>query len=113
MACTDELEMYRSIYLPYEILSWGGQVDAMFPKSCRRLEERGVPLSRFVPFWFSRPRMLSGPYDFFLVKIARFLEFVLKEAPELAAIAEQEADELRQAYGLANELPMQAAGERT
>lgn len=112
-ACTDELEMYRSIYLPYEILSWGGQVDAMFPKSCRRLDERGVPLSRFVPFWFRRPRMLSGPYDFFLVKIARFLEFVLEEAPELAGIAEQEADELRQAYGLANELPMQAAGERT
>lgn len=112
-ACTDDLETYRSVYLPYEILSWGGQVDAMFPRSCRLLEERGVPLARFVPFWFRRPRRLSGPYDFFLVKIDRFLEFVREEASDLSGIAEQEADELRQAYGLANELPVPALGERT
>ena len=109
--CADELETYRSIYLPYEILSWGGQVDTMFPQSCRRLEERGVPLSRFVPFWFSRPRALSGPYDFFLVKIERFVEFVLEEAPELAPVAVQEADELRRAYDHANEPPNQVVGE--
>jgi uncharacterized protein (UPF0276 family) len=112
-ACLDEFDTYRSIYLPYEILSWGGQVDAMFPQSCRRLEERGVPLSRFVPFWFRRPRTLSGSYDFFLVKIDRFVEFVLEEAPDLAAMVEQEADELRRAYDHANEPPMQAVGERT
>jgi uncharacterized protein len=111
-ACADELETYRSIYLPYEILSWGGQVDTMFPQSCRLLEERGVPLARFVPFWFRRPRALSGPYDFFLVKIERFVEFVLEEAPELAPVAEREADELRRAYEHANEPPLQAAGER-
>ncbi len=111
--CVDELDTYRSIYLPYEILSWGGQVDTMFPQSCRRLEERGVPLSRFVPFWFRRPRLLSGSYDFFLVKIERFVEFVLEEAPDLAAVVEQEADELRRAYDHANEPPMQAVGERT
>jgi hypothetical protein len=85
----------------------------MFPQSCRRLEERGVPLSRFVPFWFRRPRTLSGSYDFFLVKIDRFVEFVLEEAPDLAAMVEQEADELRRAYDHANEPPMQAVGERT
>lgn len=112
-ACLDELDTYRSIYLPYEILSWGGQVDAMFPQSCRRLEERGVLLSRFVPFWFRRPRPLSGSYDFFLVKIDRFVEFVLEEAPDLAAVVEQEAHELRRAYDHANEPPMQAVGERT
>jgi hypothetical protein len=113
-ACVDELDIYRSIYLPYEILSWGGQVDMMFPQSCRRLVERGVPLSRFVPFWFRRPRRLSGPYDFFLIKIERFVEFVLEEAPELVAVAEQEAEELRRAYDLANEpSPMQAVGEQT
>jgi hypothetical protein len=112
-ACVDELDTYRSIYLPYEILFWGGQVDAMFPQSCRRLEEQGVPLSRFVPFWFRRPRMLSGSYDFFLVKIERFVEFVLEEAPDLAAVVEQEANELRRAYDHANEPPMQAVGERT
>lgn len=112
-ACADELDTYRSMYLPYEILSWGGQVVAMFPQSCRRLEERGVSLSRFVPFWFRRPRLLSGSYDFFLVKIERFVEFVLEQAPDLAAVVEQEADELRRAYDHANEPPMQAVGERT
>ncbi|MBH0181973.1 MAG: DUF692 family protein [Nitrospira sp.] len=112
-ACVDELGTYRSMYLPYEILSWGGQVDAMFPQSCRRLEEQGVPLSKFVSFWFRRPRMLSGSYDFFLVKIDRFVEFVLEEAPDLAAVVEQEAHELRRAYDHANEPPVQVVGERT
>jgi hypothetical protein len=112
-ACADELDTYRSIYLPYEILSWGGQVDAMFPQSCRGLEERGVLLSRFVPFWFRQPRVLSGSYDFFLVKIERFVEFVLEVAPDLAAVVEQEANELRRAYDHANESPLQAVGERT
>ena len=112
-ACADELDTYRSIYLPYEILSWGGQVDAMFPQSCRGLEERGVLLSRFVSFWFRQPRVLSGSYDFFLVKIERFVEFVLEVAPDLAAVVEQEADELRRAYDHANESPLHAVGERT
>jgi hypothetical protein len=41
------------------------------------------------------------------------VEFVLEEAPDLAAMVEQEADELRRAYDHANEPPMQAVGERT
>jgi len=85
----------------------------MFPETCSRLDERGVPLSRFVSIWFRRPRTVVGPYDFFLVKIERFVEFVREEAPESVGIAEREADELRRAYDLANELPLQAAGERT
>ena len=85
----------------------------MFPESCRRLSSRGVPLSRFVPFWFRQPRPLSGTYDFFLVKIARFLEFVREEAPELDRVAEREADELRLAYHLANEPAIPAAGDPT
>jgi hypothetical protein len=112
-ACTEELETYRSVYLPHEILHWGGDVEAMFPESCRRLNERGVPLSRFVPFWFRQPRPLSGPYDFFLLKIERFLEFVREAAPELDGIAEREADELRQAYHSANEPAVPAASELT
>ena len=111
-ACADELETYRSVYLPYEILFWGGEVETMFPKTCIQLDAQGVPLSRFVPFWFCKPRPVSGPYDFFLVKILRFVEFVREEAPDSVGIAEREADELRQAYDLANELPVQAAGER-
>lgn len=110
-ACADEIDMYRSIYLPYEILHWGGDVVSMFPESCRRLVGRGVPLSRFIPFWFSRPRPRSRSYDFFLVKIERFMEFVRDEAPDLGGIAEQEADELRRAYEVANEPPVQTASE--
>lgn len=110
-ACIDELDVYRSVYLPHEILSWGGEVCVMFPDTCKRLDERRVPLERFVTFWFSRPRPMVGPYDFFLAKIERFVEFVLEEAPELARAVEREADELRRAYDLASELPLQAAGE--
>lgn len=111
-ACADEIDRYRSIYLPYEILRWGGDVESMFPESCRRLAGQGVSLSRFVPFWFSRPRPRSPSYDFFLVKIERFIEFVHEEAPELAGIAQQEADELRRAYEVANAPPAQTMSER-
>ncbi|MBH0197871.1 MAG: DUF692 family protein [Nitrospira sp.] len=111
-ACADEIDMYRSIYLPYEILHWGGDVESMFPETCRRLAAQGVSLSRFVPFWFSRPRPQARSYDFFLVKIERFMEFVQGEAPDLRGIAEQEADELRRAYDTANEPPVQTASER-
>ena len=110
-ACADEIDMYRSIYLPYEILHWGGDVESMFPESCRRLAGRGVPLSRFVTFWCSRPRPRSPSYDFFLVKIERFIEFVHDEAPDLGAIAEHEADELRRAYERANEPPLRTMSE--
>jgi uncharacterized protein (UPF0276 family) len=112
-ACIDELETYRSIYLPYEILHWGGEVEAMFPESCRRLRKEAVPFTRFVSFWFREPRPLSGSYDFFLLKIERFLEFVHEEAPEIDGVAEREADELRQAYHSANEPAVSAASELT
>lgn len=110
-ACIEELETYRSIYLPYEILHWGGDVEAMFPESCRRLNERAIPLSKFVSFWFHDPRPLSRSYDFFLLKIERFLEFVHAEAPELDDVAKREADELRQAYHSANEPAAPTASE--
>ena len=112
-ACIDELDTYRSVYLPYEILTWGGEVKTMFPDTCDGLAAQGVPLSRFVPFWFSRPQPVSGPYDFFLVKILRFLEFVRDVAPELIGLAEREAEMLRRDYDFANELSVQAMGERS
>jgi hypothetical protein len=105
------LALYRSTYLPYEILHWGGDVEAMFPESCRRLKDRGVAISRLVPFWFRQPRPLSGSYDFFLLKIDRFLEFVHEEAPDVDDLAEREAGELRRAYHAANEPPLQAMSE--
>jgi uncharacterized protein (UPF0276 family) len=111
-ACHDELETYRSTYLPYEILRWGGDLEAMFPETVTRLHERAIPLVQFVSFWFREPRPLSGSYDFFLLKIDRFLEFIHEAAPDLDAWAEREADELRQAYEFANEPASTTASPR-
>jgi uncharacterized protein len=99
-----ELDLYRSVYLPYEILHWGGKVEDMFVDSCRQLTARNVLLDDFVSFWFREPRALSGSYDFFLLKVERFVEFVHEVAPELQRMAEREAEALRQAYRFANEL---------
>lgn len=101
-ACFDELDLYRFNYLPYEILHWGGEVADMFPESYRGLAEVHVSLAEFVRFWFREPRSLSGTYDFFLLKIERFVEFVREVAPMLEAIAEREAEGLRQGYRAAN-----------
>ncbi len=102
-ASTQDLDLYRSVYLPYEILHWGGKVEDMFVESCRRLREHNVSLDGFVTFWFHAPRSCSGIYDFFLLKVERFVEFVCEVAPELQGIAEREAEELRHAYRFANE----------
>jgi uncharacterized protein len=102
-ACVDDLEAYRTGYLPHEILHWGGDLDAMFPESCRRLRAGGVPLSAFVAFWFREPRPLARAYDYFVLKIERFLDFIRDRAPELEPLASQEAQELREGYDLANE----------
>lgn len=101
-ACFDELALYRSVYLPYEILHWGGDVRDMFPDSCRGLTEMHVPLAEFVRFWFREPRQLVDTYDFFLLKIERFVEFVREVAPTLAEVVEREAEGIRQGYRVAN-----------
>ena len=102
-ACYDEIDLYRSIYLPYEILHWGGKVEDMFAETCRQLHERGVSLDTFIQFWFREPRVIAGPYDFFLLKVERFVECIREVAPDIQSIAEREAAELRSAYQLANE----------
>ncbi|MEK7237636.1 MAG: DUF692 family multinuclear iron-containing protein [Nitrospirota bacterium] len=98
------LTYYRTCYLPQEILHWGGDLAEMFPQTCRILAERGVCLTEFVAFWFHAPRPLTESYDFFLLKIERFFEFVMDRAPDARVCAEQESDMLRQAYAQANEV---------
>jgi uncharacterized protein (UPF0276 family) len=95
---------YRTSYMPYEILHWGGDLEEMFPQTCRALVERGVYLTEFVTFWFRSPRPLTDSYDFFLLKIERFLEFVAERVPDIQICAQQECDILRQAYAQANEV---------
>jgi uncharacterized protein len=109
-ACIEELDQYRSVYLPYEILLWGGEIEAMFPGSCRHLHNRGIPLARFVSFWFREPRRLNRTYDFFLLKIARFVEFIGEEAADLNDLTAYEAELLREAYRAANEPLAPTAG---
>ncbi len=76
-----------------------------FRKPAGLLAERGVCLTEFVAFWFRAPRPLTQSYDFFLLKIERFLEFVAESAPEAhVSVSKQESDLLRQAYAQVNEV---------
>jgi hypothetical protein len=103
------IESYTRRYLVHEILRWGGDLSDMFPLTCRELTQAGVLLEHFVEFWFrppsvpSQPRM-DAPYDFFLLKVERFLEFVGESLPAAASVAQREAEELRGAYRSACEL---------
>ena len=101
--CTHDLDLYHSLYLPYEILHWGGAIEDMFVESCRRLRERGIDVEGFVTFWFRDPRPLTDLYDFFLLKVDRFVAFIREVAPEVETLAAAEAERLRQAYRVANE----------
>ena len=99
----EDLQRYRHHYLPHELLHWGGELTDMFPQTCRLLASADIPLTRFISFWFERPRSPQGDYDFFLLKIDRFVEFVESTGAVASAAAIQEADELRLAYQAANE----------
>jgi uncharacterized protein len=101
---TTGLTRFRTFYLPHEILHWGGDIAEMFPQTCRALAEWGICLTEFVAFWFRSPRPLTHSYDFFLLKIERFLEFVTERAPEVRVCVQQECDILRLAYAQANEV---------
>jgi hypothetical protein len=56
-----------------------------------------------VAFWFRDPQPLAELYDFFLLKVDRFVAFVYEVAPDVGDLAAVEAEGLRQAYRLANE----------
>lgn len=97
------LARYATHYLPYEILHWGGELTDMFPGTCRMLAQAELSLDHFVDWWVGTSRPGSTPYDFFLLKIDRFLEFVTLHAPACLVQAEREADLLRSGYADANQ----------
>nr|MBI3614769.1 DUF692 family protein [Nitrospirota bacterium] len=97
------LDRYRHEYLPHEILHWGGELTDMFPATCRALAQAGIALESFVSFWFRGPRPVEAPYDFFLLKVERFVEFVREVLPGVQATALREAAELRGAYQQASD----------
>jgi uncharacterized protein (UPF0276 family) len=97
------LSLYVEHYLPCEILEWGGTVRDMFPETCRSLDRAGIALDEFVRFWFREPRETGETYDFFLLKIARFVEFVREVRPDSLDTARREAGALRSGYEAACE----------
>jgi hypothetical protein len=97
------LVRYQRVYLPHEILHWGGDLQDMFPRTCERLSAGAVDLRDFVAFWFERPRAASTPYDFFLMKIECFVEFIESVLPDGLAVALREAEALRAGYENANQ----------
>ncbi|HKT34726.1 MAG TPA: DUF692 family protein [Nitrospira sp.] len=96
------LDRYIHAYLPHEILHWGGELTDMFPETCKGLNDQGIALDEFVPWWFVRPRPADRPYDFFLLKVDRLVEFVAQRAPALFDVARREAETLRVGYEDAN-----------
>ncbi|OGW64865.1 MAG: hypothetical protein A3H49_02410 [Nitrospirae bacterium RIFCSPLOWO2_02_FULL_62_14] len=97
------LPLYVEHYLPHEILEWGGAVHEMFPETCRDLDRAGIALDAFVRFWFREPRANDQAYDFFLLKITRFVEFVREVLPAASGTAVREAQALREGYQAACE----------
>ena len=99
------LHLYANKYLPYEILSWGGDVRVMFPNACAILDQYGISLKQFVQFWFAHPRSSESEYDFFLLKIEVFVEFIEQVFPAASSLVRQEAEFLAQGYRLASQGP--------
>ncbi len=97
------LALYQKAYLPHEILHWGGDLRTMFPETCRLLDQAELSLDRFVSYWFREPRVSNAPYDFFLLKVDRFVRFIHEVLPWGEDVAAQEAADLRVAYQLACE----------
>lgn len=97
----EESDYYFAQFLPYEILSWGGDVREMFPQACRLLDQQAIPLNRFVDFWFAYARTSAMEYDFFLLKIRMFVDFLEHVLPCAHSIVKQEADLLAQGYRVA------------
>ncbi len=96
-----DLAHYSKRYLPYEILVWGGDLKEMFPKTLESLESSGKGLKNFLEFWYAHPQGVCEPYDFFLLKVRYFVEYIRAEYPQFASQAVNEAIDLRKGYALA------------
>jgi len=94
----DGLRQYRREYLPHEILRWGGDLEDMFPVTCRDLKAHGISQTAFVTYWFREPRAVGQGYDFFLLKVDGFVNFIAEVLPPSLGTARREAQELRTAY---------------
>jgi uncharacterized protein (UPF0276 family) len=96
---------YARQYLPHEIVAWGGNVQVMFPQSCRLLDQHGVSLDQFVEFWFAHSRKSEPRYDFFILKAHLFVDFLGLVLPLAVSTAREEAELLSRAYDIACQVP--------
>jgi len=99
-----ELSSYRHYYLPHEISEWGGQLKDMFPNTFRVLEKSDFRGEGFMEYWYLHPQHVCEPYDFFLLKIHYFVEYIQLMYPLGAYQVSQEATDLRNSYALACQL---------
>jgi sugar phosphate isomerase/epimerase len=104
------LRQYSTVYLPNELHHWGGDLEELFPKITRVLKERGVGQDDFVRFWFRQPYAIKEPYDFFYIKLDRWIEFVRERAPDLSEEAQREAMALRRLHAEFNDEPVTVPG---
>lgn len=99
------LSRYSTQYLPHELLRWGGDLEELFPAIWEALKERRITAQDFVRFWFRHPSDISDPYDFFYIKLERWVSFVREVAPDLAVEVTREAGALRMLHAELNDEP--------
>lgn len=97
------LHRYITSYLPHELLCWGGDLAELFPTIWASLEARGVAPMDFVRCWFRQSRPVIAQYDFFSLKLERWVEFVGEVAPDLLEQAQYEAVRLRDVHADLND----------
>ena len=99
----ESLARYTTRYLPHELLTWGGDLEELFPTLWDTLKKRGMTSEDFVRSWFQESRAVTAPYDFFYVKLERWVAFVGEAAPDLVEEAAREAGILRALHAELND----------
>jgi uncharacterized protein len=107
------LVQYIEEYLPNELLHWGGDLEELFPKICRALKDRGISHDDFIEFWFRGTSAAKEAYDFFYIKLERWIEFIRERAPDLWEEAARQAQALRKFHEDLNDEPAEAGARQT
>ena len=102
----NSLSIFQKDYLKEQILNWSGVIEEIFSETCKILKEEEINIENFVSFFHSTPLPIESRYDFFLIKLDRFKEFVYsisKEIPpgvrsNLLSTLEKEYQDCRDGY---------------
>jgi uncharacterized protein (UPF0276 family) len=99
------LRRYTAEYLPEELLTWGGDLEYLFPRIWQALRQRGISGEDFVRFWFHHPASSRDAYDFFYIKLDRWISFLRQVAPDLVEETAREAAVFRSLHAELNDEP--------